>query len=340
MTRPKLDESALRQICFDLARATSWEPDNPIATSLDQIAPKAYDYFETAKRFSIQFADDGLDPNLIVGALHHLQPHTVPPIGEDRQWLSDALQVYAELFVPTVELDQRGKTFLIALCNAIRASTGDGTTQILSLPITELWTSGDLHQWTLALERYWLFVQPKHQALEHRLEKLSTEYVRGLNETEWYEFLRDEYFRWKYTAANRYATTTKRLRTYLEENRLSELHCLKEQILAISPADVLGGLSIKIRGLGTAGISGLLSLLYPQTFATVDQFVVKALRQVSGLPESAALERMNPEGLTVKDGALLIQILQRKAAENNRQFGVTTWTPRKIDKILWTYGRN
>lgn len=79
--------------------------------------------------------------------------------------------------------------------------------------------------------------------------------------------------------------------------------------------------------------------MYPDTFATVDQFVVKALREVEGLPERAALRRMNPEGLTPRDGVLLIRIMQRKAAENNRQFGIIGWTPRKVDKVLWTYGR-
>lgn len=47
---------------------------------------------------------------------------------------------------------------------------------------------------------------------------------------------------------------------------------------------------------------------------------------------------MKPEGLTPRDGVVLIR-MQRKAAENNRLFGGTGWTPRKIDKVVWTYGR-
>jgi hypothetical protein len=39
---------------------------------------------------------------------------------------------------------------------------------------------------------------------------------------------------------------------------------------------------------------------------------VKALREVEGLPQRAALE------------------------ENNRTFKVDSWTPKKIDEILWT----
>jgi hypothetical protein len=50
----------------------------------------------------------------------------------------------------------------------------------------------------------------------------------------------------------------------------------------------------QIRGLGTAGASGLLALMYPTHFGTVDQFVVKGLQQVDDLLEKAALGRMNP----------------------------------------------
>jgi len=60
---------------------------------------------------------------------------------------------------------------------------------------------------------------------------------------------------------------------------------------------------------------------------------------------SGLMPRIKPEGkeqyrsLTVSEGALLIDIYRRKASENNRNFGTTVWTPRKVDKILWTYGR-
>ena len=79
--------------------------------------------------------------------------------------------------------------------------------------------------------------------------------------------------------------------------------------------------------------------MYPDQFGTVDQFVVKALREVEGLPQRAALERMNPEGLKLPDGEILIEIMRHKSAENNRIFTMACWTPKKIDEILWTYGR-
>jgi hypothetical protein len=116
---------------------------------------------------------------------------------------------------------------------------------------------------------------------------------------------------------------------------------IRRRLLSLDPDDIRLGLKAgcDIRGLGTAGASGLLALMYPQKFGTVDQFAVKALRQVEDLPEAKSLARMNPENLTISDGVLLIEILRRKAADNNRIFKSETWTPRKLDKVLWTYGR-
>ena len=60
---------------------------------------------------------------------------------------------------------------------------------------------------------------------------------------------------------------------------------------------------------------------------------------MEALPQRAALERMIPEGLKPADGVILIQIMREKAEENNRAFQMDSWTPKKIDEILWTYGR-
>jgi hypothetical protein len=210
------------------------------------------------------------------------------------------------------------------------------------LTVAELWRSADPAAWDRALERYWQFVRPANLALERALDRLDLERVRGLDAQGWYDFLRLEYFRWKYTAPNRYATTTKSLAEYAaERGGLDRLFDIKRRLLAIDPADIRAGLTIarEIRGLGAAGASGLLALMYPGTFATVDQFVVKALRQVGGLPEDEALAKMKRVSLTTANGVTLIGIMARKAVENNRLFGTGAWTPRRIDQILWTYGR-
>ena len=177
--------------------------------------------------------------------------------------------------------------------------------------------------------------------LERALDSLDVRRILGFSPRDWYDFLHDEYFRWKYTAPNRYATTSSQLRKYADQDALDELDNIRRGLLNLDPANVGAGLKTakKIRGLGTAGASGLLSLMYPEHFATVDQFVVKALRAVDDLPEERALSKMNPLNLSVTDGALLIHLLKRKAKDNNKLFRASSWTPRKIDMVLWTYGR-
>lgn len=210
-----------------------------------------------------------------------------------------------------------------------------------TMNIADLWSSSESEAWEHALQRYWAFVQPQNLELERVLDTLDLDRLRNLTPQGWYNFLHDEYFRWKYTAPNRYATTTMQLKKYLDGDKLSELESVRQQLLSLNLNETRKGLTTakKIRGLGTAGASGLLSLMYPKNFATVDQFVVKALRLVSDLPEATALAKMNPENLSISDGVLLIDILTRKANENNELFGVSSWTPRRIDMVLWTYGR-
>lgn len=210
--------------------------------------------------------------------------------------------------------------------------------------IDELWYSNDPQAWAAALAGYWDYVKPANLALERSLDRLDLERIRNLDARGWFDFLHDEYFRWKYTAPNRYATTTGNLglaKHAAEPGGLDALHDIKNQLLRLDPTQVRAGLMLtqKIGGLGVAGASGLLALLHPASFGTVDQFVVKALRCVVNLPEAEAVAAMRSEGLTPTDGVTLIGVMARQATENNRRFGTAEWTPRKIDQVLWTYGR-
>lgn len=212
---------------------------------------------------------------------------------------------------------------------------------IKRIGIDKLWNSSKAEAWEKALDRYWEFVKPTHIAIEREMESLDLDELRKLDSQGWYNFLHDRYFRWKYTAPNRYATTIRSLRTYKDSCQLEELYAIRSQILSLIYPDLEYGLRTAqaIRGLGVAGASGLLALMYPSVFGTVDQFVVKALRKVRGLPEADILIHMDEDSLATTDGVILIRIMQRKSAELNLLFHTEAWTPRKIDKILWTYGR-
>jgi hypothetical protein len=203
--------------------------------------------------------------------------------------------------------------------------------------ISEVWHSRSEQDWKNALDNYWNYVKPENLKLERSLNKLKLKRISELDELGWYKFLLRKYFRWKYTSPFFYTTTTRNLKRYLELDQLDILFDIKQRLLNLNLSDVKSALltANEIRGLGIAGASGLLSLMYPHTFATVDQFVVKALRLVDYLPENTLLVKMKPDSLTLNNGVILINIMSRKAKENNNVFGTDFWTPRKIDMVLW-----
>jgi hypothetical protein len=100
------------------------------------------------------------------------------------------------------------------------------------LTISDIWNSRDENAWLQALERYWDYVKPVNAELEKELEALDVESVRRMSAQEWYDFLSHKYFRWKYTAANRLATTRKSLQKYMETNSLDGLLKIKGRLFS------------------------------------------------------------------------------------------------------------
>jgi hypothetical protein len=214
-------------------------------------------------------------------------------------------------------------------------------TQARSDGTREMWNTNDPGLWQNALNRYWTFVKASNLELEKEMDRLDAETVKAMNPKAWFEFLLEKYFRWKYTAPNRYGSTTKILRTYAANNELPMLHSIKERLFAVDKDNLQQCLAVasSIRGLGTAGASGLLAVLFPAHFGTVDQFAVKALAKIPELPERDLIAAMSPESLKLTEGTILIRIMRRKAVELNRVSSPVKWTPRKVDMVLWTCAR-
>ena len=90
-----------------------------------------------------------------------------------------------------------------------------------------------------------------------------------------------------------------------------------------------------VYGLAVAGASGLLALVYPEEFGTVDVMVTKALKIV-GIHE---VQNINPKAISVANAETMIEIMRVKAANLNRVLHSNKWTPRLVDRVLWTAGR-
>ncbi|MCY4575513.1 MAG: hypothetical protein OXC55_02750 [Chloroflexi bacterium] len=216
-------------------------------------------------------------------------------------------------------------------------STGHYTSKI-----EQLWHSSDAPEWQHALSRYWDCVSKEHVAIEREMDALRPDDVRHLDADQWYDWLLHKYYFWKYTAPNRYATTTMRLKRQVTAAGRHHLLTIRDQVLDCENARIKDALRAarQLGGLGPAGASGLLALLFPTRFGTVDQFVVRALQKVRCLPERGQLERMkNPESLTDSHSVVLVKIMRRKAASLNERLHTSGWTPRKIDKVLWANDR-
>ena len=207
----------------------------------------------------------------------------------------------------------------------------------MNLKIEELWYSTYQEDWLIAEDCYWNQVSDANRNLEKSLEVLNPDDIKQMNVEAFYVFLHDTYFVWKYTAKNRLATTRAQLKMHLSD--ITTLAEIQKELFSFDKVQIRTGLEAasRIRGLGIAGASGLLSVLFPDYFGTVDQFVVKSLLCIDKLKERKSLLRMRPEALTLADGVVLEQILRAKADELNRIFQAGKWTPRKIDKILWAY---
>ena len=213
--------------------------------------------------------------------------------------------------------------------------------KIVNMELTNLWYSNSEIEWEKALNRYWEFVKPENIGIEKKLENINPSVIKNLTVNNFYCFLHDEYFVWKYTAKNRLATTRKHLQRYKTEDRLSDLNIIKKNLFSFDITNIRQGLEIvtSIHGLGVAGASGLLALLYPKYFGTVDQFAVKALNTIKDLKEKQIILVMNPDNIKIVDGVKLIEIMKEKANTLNSKNKTDKWTPRMIDKVLWTFGR-
>lgn len=201
----------------------------------------------------------------------------------------------------------------------------------------KIWNSTKQNEWNKLFKKYWSLIKDDNIQIEYELNRMSVESISPLDQEQWYAFLYNKYFVWKYTAPNRLVTTRMNLKKYIEQDALDELHIIKNEIVNLDVNNIKKSLSIahKIKGLGVAGASGLLSLIYPSAFATVDQFVVKALTEVD--EQRAFVENMNPENLSLKDGVILTELMRTKSESMNETFKTDFWTPRTLEMSLWAY---
>lgn len=212
----------------------------------------------------------------------------------------------------------------------------------MSRSANELWVTGDEAAWDAACNSAWSLVKKASLEAVRKMELLTPAEIEGMTAEGWYSFLRDRYFPWKYRTPIRLASSRASLGRQVAQEGVAALDAIRREILDGPGKGLAARLKVptRIGGVGPSGASGILALLYPTDFGTVDQVVVTALRAVANLPEREVLLAMRPQELSLSDAVLLIMLLRRKAAELNGRFGGARWTPRRVDLALWAVGHN
>ena len=204
-----------------------------------------------------------------------------------------------------------------------------------------LWYCDDENEWKNALNYYWDMLRANQVEIERYMDEISSDYVRDLSTEEFFDFLHDKYFVWKFTRKDHLSHLLGILEKYKNNNEMDKLESIHQRLFTTPKNNIENCLKVakEIEGLGPAGASGLLAILFPEYFSTIDKFVVERLQEIDEPIYKDRLATMNPKDLKVKDGVILIQLMRDKAAELNEKFNTNFWTPRKIDMVLWAYGR-
>jgi hypothetical protein len=202
--------------------------------------------------------------------------------------------------------------------------------------IEDIWYAGTEADWKAALQHYWSAVKPANIDVEREMEKIDPNVIARMTPGEFYNWLHTRYFPWKYTSANRLASTRKSLERHRYD--FSEIASIKRQLFSFDRNNIAAGLQIaqRIHGLGPAGASGLLAILFPRWFGTVDTFAAKELDRLPEYQHLMPTENSSGEmSISPTVAAIIIRVYRDQAEVLNRRFGTEEWTPRKIDMVLW-----
>ena len=204
------------------------------------------------------------------------------------------------------------------------------------MKINEIWNSKEISVWKDALAKATKETE-RDNSIETKMSKLNVGYIQHLPVEDFYSFLYDDYFVWKYTAKNLLAYTRRYLKKH--ENDMDELREIQEELFDFDLSETDKGLGIahKIEGLGISGASGLLALLFPSYFGTVDDMVIRALLTCDEYRDDTAIKAINPQNININGAVYLIEQFKKKAHELNVLSNEYCWRPRDIDVILWHF---
>ncbi len=209
--------------------------------------------------------------------------------------------------------------------------------------LKQLWFNGTLDEWNVAVSDYFNNANVrKNQKIENCLLAITPENVRDMSTKEFFDYLHDQYYVWKYSGTW-LSKRQRELSSYQTENSMDELGKIQKKLIhdfEYDSADTEGLLctATRIHGLGVAGASGLLSFLSPQLYGTLDRLVVDSLKLL--YPDDEKIRKIKGNDLSINNGVFLENLLRNKADSLNKRLRTDEFSSRKIDMVLWNYGHS
>ena len=207
-----------------------------------------------------------------------------------------------------------------------------------------LWTSATEEGWKSALMEYDNLIAERNtdvQLIESHIRRVHADDIRQMSSIEFYSFLYEKYLVWRYATNQLRLTTTRRLlEQYHNNGKWNELGAIQQELFSMDRTDAKNAVKValQIAGLGIdGGATGLLAVLFPEDFGTVDNRTFELLKGIPSL-EKDLLPIAHKKALTTPgDSAIIIDIMRKKSKLLNEQFPGLNWTPRKFDMVMWAY---
>ena len=216
--------------------------------------------------------------------------------------------------------------------------------------LKEIWNnpqdSFSIKQWIKLIDDY----ESIQGACGNRLEKMLLDSQKGLKacmmktDSSFYDLIYRIYGKWKYTDYRWFSPKREVAQTRSFEEKIHAVEKVRDYFEQISKSPFVAekeskesyAEGMKLRdefpGIGVAGMSGILALIDPLRFGVVDQFVAKALVSIDVLTVN------NPLDLSISDYINIEWVLFQKSSElKSKDIGGIDWTPREVDKALWSY---
>lgn len=206
--------------------------------------------------------------------------------------------------------------------------------------INQLWCNGKEKDWKEILESYKYGIKEGHHQIEKEMQNLKFQDIKFLSTREFQNWLCNKFFYWQHTSDYYRKNAVNKFENFIEQYGIEELACYQKQIFDLDLNNISKCLDIvmKVGGIGIVGATGLLSVLYPEKFGTVNRDTNNALSKIKALGEHEYLNEV--KNITLKKARIIIEIYRKKAEELNKKYKNQYWTPRKIDMVLWTIEKN